>query len=868
MRKFYTSLMLLTMLMVSMVAKAQYTAVINSDPIEGYVAGQQSFDPADIVSALGLEDFSALKTMVDAGGALYLKVGEEKSNAYTGNTNEWWMNLEGAPQNYSDAGTSWFVGLECEAAGDDTEAGTSWPDRINVYVGQMPGVFAKIYEASELKATIYLVNGDKEVSFDVTQNVTAAVKANVPDATTAINALTIVKDYELTLPFVVGKSYENKDASVTLADVYTALGVEDVESYEAAIADFSFVQGGTSTETAENSGEYIFTPAENLQLASATDGWIGRYTSYDESSGTETTLPMNYAKGWSGGCTFYLQGFALANGEYSLKTGQYPGTLQAGDTDWTYLYLIYGDKAARIKVQVEVTKPESVDPNQMVKVEEELTLNITQEPLASGYATKQYTFDVAKVAELLGCEVSDIDSWKEWASAVGGDMVDYSDTNDGYIGANGFPMTWSDGAIVYIQPVTLSEGTFLIGQRGGYGAIAEATVENPLEIPVQLLFTYGQNYVVLNINLTIAPDGTEAGDPDNEFGEIVATLPITFEMKPSGSYYGDMDDEGKAEMELDLNIESIKTLLGEGTYNVFGLLAPASAEAQPKLTEGTGYGPNSGFNSGFWMGMPKESLGDEYVNTSFVGTWGTNAYGIEWKLNDGIFGFDQIPNQRSVGDTYTSTFYWALADKSKAIKYELTVKYVEEPNNSGNSATIVDNINRMMTMDELEAFDVQAFVKEAFEIDDETAESVVPKLANSPATYISLEDGDSYLMKDGAIFDLKDGEVAPADCYTVYYEDNAFELDAMEIPFTDGDESNALIRMAFDYTDAEGNTSRVLLNITVVSKESPLLNVNGISAGKAGKAVYYTLSGAAVKAPAKGLYLKKQGAKTETIYVK
>ena len=171
MRKIYSSLLVLALMMVSIVAKAQYTVTITSDPIEDWVAGQKSFAATEIATALGLADADALKALVvnpdeegnTQGGAVYLKVADGKSNEYTGNPNEFWMNLDGVPQGYSAEGTSWFVGAKFEAAGSDEESGESWEDRVNVYVGQMPGVFKKIYEASSLKCTLYIVNGEKGV---------------------------------------------------------------------------------------------------------------------------------------------------------------------------------------------------------------------------------------------------------------------------------------------------------------------------------------------------------------------------------------------------------------------------------------------------------------------------------------------------------------------------------------------------------------------------------------------------------------------------------------------------------------------------------------------------------------------------------
>lgn len=867
-------MMLAMMMMVGMTAKAQYTATIDAEPTNNWVAGQQEFDAAPIVSALGLDSFTDLKELVAAsgtgseGGVVFLQVGDEKTNTCMGNQGEcaWWMTMENTPQYYGDAGSAWFIGLECVDAGEDEETGETWSDAVNIYVGQMPGVFAQLYEPSALKATLYLIVGGKEVSFEVTQNVAPAQKM-------ALSAFDIVKDYELTLPFTVGRSYEGKTYSATFDGLYEALGVEDAAAFDEAIIENTYTQAIQTEETAEGSGEYIYTPIDQLvRPAEATgDGWFGRYTSYDEATDEETTLPMNYPKSWQSGCTFYMPDIQLADGKFSIVSGQFPGTLKVGDTDWTYLYIVNGSKAARVKVQVEVSEPQTISFDQMTLAGES-TVPVKMEQAESGWPYIDIAFDMAPVAEALGVDVSDLD--EAWAWASEGELSNNHTTGEAggyYFDADGYIAGYSNESPIYMFPTDIYNGEWRFGQHAGSDFISGATADSPWK--TQLVFLGTDKYYIVNIDATITVAGAGDEDPDktvdDEFGEIVATIPLTFEMKPAGSYYGDMSAEDKAAMELDLNIESIKSLLGEDSYNVWGLKAPAAAGGTPRLTAGTGYTPNTGFNSGFWMAMPQENLGDEYVNTAFVGSWGTNSYGIEWKLNDGIFGFDQIPGQRAVGEEFTSTFYWGLADKSKAIKYELTIKYVEEPNNSGNNATILASIDRMIEESEVEnGYDMKAIVTEAFGISEEEWESVVPKLANSAATYVTVEDGSSFVMRNGAIYNLTDGEAAPEDCYGLTYEDGAVELDPMDIPFADGDESKAVIRMAFDYTDAEGATGRVLLNITAVSKDSPLVGVSGINTNVDGKATYYTLQGTPLTAPVKGICIKKQGGKTEVIYVK
>ena len=228
MKRFYTSIMALAIAFFGLMANAQYKVEVNSAPHDNFVSGGQNFDPTELATALGTDTASLHKAIV-AENIVYRLDGEEKSNTYTGNHNEWWMALDGTPQGYVDEGTSWFVGLSYdEAALDETLEN----DVISVYVGQMPGVFSKIYEPSTLKCTILLIVGNKEVSFDVTQNVEAAVPS-VPSSLAKpvkeLSKLNIVKDYTLELNFVPGKSYEGKTYTTTLDGIYEALGVEQAD---------------------------------------------------------------------------------------------------------------------------------------------------------------------------------------------------------------------------------------------------------------------------------------------------------------------------------------------------------------------------------------------------------------------------------------------------------------------------------------------------------------------------------------------------------------------------------------------------------------------------------------------------------------
>ena len=505
----------------------------------------------------------------------------------------------------------------------------------------------------------------------------------------------------------------DKTIGVAVSD---ALGVT-AEELDASVSDYiltrivntEVLNEGEDNETTVYSWSNTLAIPENA----AGGAWFGRYSNYDEASDKEVTLEYNAPKTWNtGGNTYYLQDFSLAEGEYTIgSVGQFPGVLKAGDTDYTYLYLIVGDKAARIKVQVnviEAEEPEPVDDVPFDQCTEAGSSTVEVYNYAkSDYSTKAFAVDIDEVLEKLGCEASGLTDFYAFSSE--GVLATEHTTSGGgyYFNEEGFVDTWGNKSPVYIDYVDLPNGKFEIGQYGGYflGKVTgyeDKAITEPYLFKTKFLYKYSDKYYTVNVNFTIYPEGWEIEDedpgvnPDSEF-DIVATLPITMQIIPADSYYGSMDEEGQAQMQLDLGIDKIKELIGEGTYTVYGLRAPANAKVYPELTGSTGYTPNEGFDGGFWMAMPNEALGAEYVNTAFAGSWGTNSFGIEWKLKEGIFGFDQIPSQRQVGDFYVATYYWVNTGTNQAIKYELSVVYVDEITPQ---AEIVDIISDVEAIEE------------------------------------------------------------------------------------------------------------------------------------------------------------------------
>lgn len=849
MRKIYSSLLMLAMMMVSMVAKAQYTVTIDSDPIEDWVAGQVSFPATEIASALGLSDAAALEALVKnpnengdlQGGNVYLKLSDgSKSNDYTGNTNEFWMNLAGVPQAYGDEGTSWFVGLEFEAAGSDEESGESWEDRINVYVGQMPKVFKKIYEASALKCVLYLVNGDKEVSFDVTQNVTAAEKTEVPEPTTSLNALEIVKDYTLTLSFKQGGEYEDKTCTATLDGLYEALGTTAAE-FDAAAADMTYTQvmladpilNGDGEET----GEYKYTWSDELKRPedAAGGGWFGRYSEYDEATGEEVTFPMNAPKAWSSGAnTFYVQSITLAEGEYSIHSGQFSGTMNPGDEDFAYLYLIYGSKAARIKAVVEINakqdEPDKVPLDEMEKVGE-LVIDATGvEKPKSG----TFTIDLEAVAELLGCEPDDV---KFNALADESTLSDEHTANNGgcWMTKEGYVVKWNtEGYAIYCEPDRNGVFTkFNYGFNDGAWAIGD-------EYDVKLYLNYGTKYYLVVLHTVIQERGGEFELKQVGYDEInVQLIPAEGGMWPS-------------DIKTTIDLDYVKSVIGTANGELYS--DKADENGVLKMTNSYTCTPYPGF----WYGM---TTYDGYIDNA---GWGNNSVGFTY--DNGVLTW-YFPD-RQVGENFLANIYLVNPETGNYVKFLLNITFVSEVGPEVEEVYKEENTETVTA----ESYDSDGYViynidkeklYEALGLDDETIEAATFSFAKTGSMFVNFESGDDALINaDGYMTEDETKAVATAHFFT---EDGQLQIqiDPMDIAFEKSDASLLMVRFAVNY---EGK--RALYIITFCSENSAVVGINGIAAQKTAAGIY-SISGTHLAAPQKGLnIIRKADGNVSKVFVK
>ena len=422
----------------------------------------------------------------------------------------------------------------------------------------MPGVFKNIYTPSVLKATTYLVVGEKEISFEIIQNINAAPEPTLPDPVTKLSGLTIVGEWTLELPFYIGKSFEGLTFTTTLDGVYDALGTT-AEELDASAADYVYahtVNVDTIKDADGNStDEVVYSLSDDLaQPISTTDGWFGRYINFDETTAAETPLPINALMSWGNDkLTFYVQAMTLTNGEYSVRAGQYGNAFTSVEqSDSTYHYIIVGDKAAKIKIVVKMQEQETLPLTEMTQIGEE-TIEIEHYIGGSG---GHITLDLANLETLLGAGAI---NFEVLADESGTSLSSNTTANNGgyWMTTGGFPISWgTDGFAIYVEPATTGDfSTLNYGFNDAAWTLGDKST-------IKLYFHNGTQYYVVNLNVTII-DQPQIGE--DEFDNI-ETIGLVYQFIPNA--------EGYPLGTTQLDMEYISSLIGEGTYKLYTLTAP------------------------------------------------------------------------------------------------------------------------------------------------------------------------------------------------------------------------------------------------------------------------------------------------------
>lgn len=636
MRKLYT---LMVAMFVSIAASAaDYTLSASCSPSFGdYVVDETYFPAAEIAERLGLADTLALRDLIETNTAFYLVQNDgTRTNEGFSDPNQPWMTAEPRVGAYGAEGTCWFAGIAYAPAEDGTPS-------VNAWVGDMPGFFKTVYEPTDLSATFYLVNGEKEVSFEFNLHVDAAVEVGPK----LLGDLDIVGHYDGTLLFTEGGQYEGKTFELDMTEVVAALGT-DMATLETEFASRVFTQ---KIYHNPESGYDEYTDTLDLPENLSGGSWFGRYSD-PEAEELDVKLLQNAPMSWGAGCTYYLQSPALADGKFTLVYGQYPGTLKPGDKDYADLYIVYGNKAARVTLTVDVTALANVPFSEMTQVGL-VNIEKSQAP-TNDYSPVSFSIDTEAAAEMLGVDVTDLtlNPLKDAENLYAGS----STANNGgwWFNKEGYVCSWGsgvDGSYFFIEPAASGEYSAMnLGQMPDQYQVGDSAVTD-------LFLVAGAKYVKYHVVLNIVKkEEIETGDL-----VLAGNRTITIKQEANDGYVWS---------------SQAGIIKADDLYNLIGTVDPVLygevADSTGVVTWTDAY--TMGEKPGFWL--TSEGYAASWGNNT---TWGMTSQAGTTGATNGDWGFKcmQFPGSGVVGNSFQGTFYLVNPENSRYIKVTLINKVVE-----------------------------------------------------------------------------------------------------------------------------------------------------------------------------------------------
>ncbi len=789
------------MMLACIPASAQFKATVEQYANTDYSQVAAEFKLTEIATALET-DTATLAAALNAwynydeeSGAekpadmFFLKSGDELVADYSTNApGGFWMSSD-----YRN------VGHGNEAAFYEDIWFDSAEDLFGIYLGQYPNA---LKDGATLTPTFVLKHGDKQVTFDITYIVNPL--PTMPEAELEIAKLEIIGETEVTVDQTPSMSWKAYVASVSLAGVAEKFGV-DAEIFPTMIPNQLYQAKIDLTYGLK---------VDSLIAITVNDGWGRVAMSLEGDTLTEVCsanygsledLKAFYTNGWS---------FDAATDTLSCNMGQFPERMVAGDQLYSYVYLVYGNKAFRIKYILNVIEDPNAGKNNledMTKVGSS-TFSIEQYP-TTDYSTTYISLNADSIATLLGCSTSDM--VLQAIDNNGALSTNSTATKGGYwMTQGGIICGWGDNAYFFVEPNVQGDYSQLnFGQMPGNTAIGE-------EGHTMLYLTANGNYYELDITLKIVAKeivGLESFENVATRNLTIQQEYITYEWSKAAS----------------IPMEQIYSLIGTTEPVLYGLAVDSvAATTGSKYTDDYTCSPFPGF----WLNA--EGRNDKWGSSTF--TWGMSA-AVE--VSDEAYNINCMLDHGAIGDVYNGQFFLANLENQKMITINLTYQIVE---------TLVEFevvgeewINLPVSMDDASVDYDLTKVATAFGLESVSAlfEGYYVKGLKADGTYTEGLDA----IGSGIIFNISGGADTYGDIGVGFSEDYkqiwTYSNVDIEAPF------KAEATFCFEI-----DSKRYIIHATLLDPESYAAGIEGINADKKDGKIY-NLQGQEVAAPAKGIYI-------------
>lgn len=785
------------MLFACIPASAQFKATVEQYANTDYSQVAAEFKLTEIATALET-DTATLAAALNAwynydeeSGAekpadmFFLKSGEELVADYSTNApGGFWMSSD-----YRN------VGHGNEAAFYEDIWFDSAEDLFGIYLGQYPNA---LKDGATLTPTFVLKHGDKQVTFDITYIVNPL--PTMPEAELEIAKLEIIGETEVTVTQYPRTGYDADVVKVSIAGVAESFGL-DKEVFATMIPNQMY-----QAYTDDTYGMKV----DSLLAIGYYDGWVG--LAFAENG---DTLTEACAKSYSSAdARFYTNAWSYneENDTLTCNLGQSPEKLVAGDNFYSYVYIVYGNKAFRIKYNLVIEAAPYVDPNDFVSIG--TSTYVVEQVNLTDYSYSEIYIPIDSIAELLGTTATAL-SFQ--ATGPEGGFTSSSTANAGgyWMTQNGIVCSWNSG-VFFVEPETSGDYSVLhVGQH----AVNQLSVGD--EAHTLMYLVNGTQYYTLDITLKIVQREAVAQD-----FESVATRNYTVQAIDANYTWSEIANSAS------IPFADIYNLIGTTEPVLYALnVDSVAAQKGEKYTKDY----TMGEKPGFWLNEEGRQA-----------PWGSAPWGITG-LNSTADNFIiqciQMQDMGVVGDVYTGQFFLVNEENNKMLTINLTYQIVE----TIVQAEIVGEewINLPVSMDDASVDYDLTKVATAFGLEsvDALFEGYYVKGLKADGTYTEGLDA----INSGVILNTSGAAVEYGDIGVGFSEDYKQIWTYSNVDIVAPFKAEATFCFEID-------SKRYIIHATLLDPESYAAGIEGISADKKDGKIY-NLQGQEVAAPAKGIYI-------------
>ena len=621
-------------LLAGMTAQAQFQGTVTQYPTNDYSNSPAKFKLTEVAQALETDTATfakAYNTWQDAetweGENLFWLIGanDVATDEPTADGKGFWMTAEGERIVYGE-GAVWFAFALVDVENDV----------FSINCGQMPNVM-KAGDSGHAKFQLRF-NG-KSVNFDVTLNVVEKPVVDIPKPELEWGKLTIVDEITKDVTQKPRSGYDADKVEVNLTDALSKLGVSG-DLLKDELSQLLFAKKAYVTEDAVM-GALMSDSLTNESSAGAPGFWLRNVS---DAEGNPTFECGRFA--YDGDDCFYAEAFAFdaETGILSCNLGQMPNKLKGGNTYFADIYIVYGDKA--IKIRYNLILPEvKVGTLEDYEKAGEHTVRVEMEP-AESYDTKNFSIGIETMVNALGCELGEIDDFYmldseiDFATSKNQEGVGY------WVSMEGKVVNWGDNAMFYITPKADDYSKFGIGQYPGHmneGDSARAT----------LYFVAGSKYYQLNIDLVIVA----AKQVDVVF-ESVAQRSIEVQQVP-GDYAWTSG--------VEIPEEWVEQQIGTADWVLYALAKLNDDGSEKEGNDRYSKSYTCTPYPGFWMDAEGRNVGWNQTPT---------RVGITVASPEGKFSLMQHPGV-TLGDVFRFPIFLVNEENGKMVTFNFTYSIVE-----------------------------------------------------------------------------------------------------------------------------------------------------------------------------------------------